>query len=141
MNARDLLPCPFCGGGVTLFDWGDGYCLIRCDDQSACAGSGLWSGFMQKDTDTAIAAWNRRDPAVILAAALELPEVKALVKGLERIAEYKPSFDYVGSDDYGIRPDLPGSPYDRGKDDCAKHVSGMARATLAALKPDAKAAP
>jgi hypothetical protein len=80
MNARDLLPCPFCGGGVTLFDWGDGDCLIRCDDQSACAGSGLWSGFMQKDTDTAIAAWNRRDPAVILAAARELPEVKAMVE-------------------------------------------------------------
>lgn len=57
-------------------------------------------------------------------------EAERLREALRKIAEYLPSFDYVGRDDYGIRLDFPGSPYDRGKADASKHLSEIACAAL-----------
>lgn len=56
--------------------------------------------------------------------------IASLEAALEQIAEYLPRFDYVGSDEFGIRMDRPGSPYDRGREQEAKHLSGIARAAL-----------
>lgn len=81
----DLLPCPFCGGEARLFcddlingvpveapDW-----VIECEGDCTCRFS-----MADQDRFRLIAAWNRRAP-VTLAAALALPEIKALVEALK----------------------------------------------------------
>lgn len=56
-----------------------------------------------------------------------------LREALGRIAEYLPMFDYVGVDDYGTPShNRPGSPFDRGREQEANHLSGIARAALTA---------
>ena len=60
----------------------------------------------------------------------QLAEAK---RGLSLIAEHLPMFDYCGSDEHGSRFDIPGSPYDRGKEYQARIMSGIAARTLAKL--------
>ena len=75
MTTPELLPCPFCGGcavaltGPVTTLWG--VSCLRC----AC-----WLDDRAPTADQAIAAWNRRDPAVLAA----LPEVQALIRAAER---------------------------------------------------------
>lgn len=57
-------------------------------------------------------------------------------EALDKIAEHLPLFDYIGSDEFGLRSDLPGSPYDRGKADMGELLSGIARAALDEIKGD-----
>jgi Lar family restriction alleviation protein len=83
MNAPDLLPCPFCGGAVTLRHY-----IHKYDDAFVYCDVCEIEGARTSNNDTAIAAWNRRDPAVILAAAMELPEVKALVEATSVVDAY-----------------------------------------------------
>jgi hypothetical protein len=60
-----------------------------------------------------------------LAASDRQREIERLRKALRTIAEYRPLFTYVGR-----RPDIPGSPYDRGRAHEAKHLSDIASAEL-----------
>jgi hypothetical protein len=57
-------------------------------------------------------------------------EVARLRETLMKIAEFKPSFDYCGCDEFGLNSDIPGSPYDRGKEEASKHLASIARAAL-----------
>lgn len=94
----DLLPCPFCGGKPVVQDGKKGHCQLHgdpfqgmriyCKTNGCPAHAGLergdiYNGGKEKAREEAIAAWNRRavTPApVTLAAALALPEVKALME-------------------------------------------------------------
>jgi len=70
-------------------------------------------------------------------ARAEAAEAKlaTATEALKRIAYHVPSFDYAGRDEYGhIRTDFPGSPYDRGKADACKRLSGIAETAIRALK-------
>ena len=79
-----LLPCPFCGGEVTIYrDENVGLGWLQCPKDSTCIGSGLNTCFLLKLEAEAIAAWNTRalpavDPAAIREAALlaELEKTK-----------------------------------------------------------------
>jgi len=87
---------------------------------------GLGSMLLSVQTDC-IAERKRAEAAEAnLATAME---------ALKRIAYHVPSFDYAGRDEYGhIRTDFPGSPYDRGKADACKRLSGIAETAIRALK-------
>jgi Lar family restriction alleviation protein len=89
MAAHDLLPCPFCGGAVTLRHY-----IHKYDDAFVYCDVCEIEGARTSNNDTAIAAWNRRDPAAIRAAALELPEVKAMV---EAATEFDNALDTPGA--------------------------------------------
>ena len=81
MTQPELKPCPFCGGPVSIGTLDEGTTrAIECAKGSSCISSGLLTGFMKPDQDSAIAAWNTRavDPAAIREAALrEAAEVAA----------------------------------------------------------------
>ena len=59
-----------------------------------------------------------------------------LREALGKIAEYLPSFDYAAVGEYGVRRDIPGSPFDRGRDQEARHLSSIARAALGETSDD-----
>lgn len=56
-----LKSCPFCGSDVTL-SVGDNMSLFVCEKYSTCAGTGMFSGFLNSDKDKAIQMWNMRTP-------------------------------------------------------------------------------
>lgn len=55
---QQLKPCPFCGTVPEITISGN-LGLFVCSG-SPCAGSGLWTGFLGEDEETAVATWNRR---------------------------------------------------------------------------------
>jgi len=58
-------------------------------------------------------------------------EIERLRGVLDTIASYKPLFDYAAPDSHGhFDPNAPGSPFDLGRDQEARHLSGIARAAL-----------
>lgn len=73
-------------------------------------------------------AYDMREAAARIEQQAE--EIDRMRAQLSRIAEYLPMFDYCGSDEFGIRMDRPGSPYDRGREQEAKHLSWMAAEAL-----------
>ncbi len=93
-------------------------------------GTHRWTGseWVKLPTETEALMELLASARTALAASEE--RVKVLTEALRRIADYLPLFDYVGSDDFGSRHDLPGSPYDRGRADEASLLSGIARAAL-----------
>lgn len=66
MSAPKLKPCPFCGGEPYLHGFSINH-LVMCKRCGAQSDDG--------SQERTIAAWNRRDPAVLA----ELPEVQAMV--------------------------------------------------------------
>lgn len=68
----ELLPCPFCGGAVSLKQIDENedtpaMLVFVCSDSSSCKGSGLTTITQARSRGAAIAAWNTR-------AALASPE-------------------------------------------------------------------
>jgi hypothetical protein len=49
----ELLPCPFCGGGATMFVGINGGYLVKCD--SFCV-----EQLLQHERETSVFKWNRR---------------------------------------------------------------------------------
>ena len=81
-----LLPCPFCGGEVTIEDRGDGdLFVILCPEGSPCTGSGLATFGMRSKKDETIAAWNTRQPT----------QSDALREALRRMPE---PYEYLNKD-------------------------------------------
>lgn len=117
-----LLPCPFCGNVD-----------VQMDDRTGrvhCLKCGADGPVVPYAPDPMFWTWNTRTPDLAADNIRLERENERLRKALERIAEHKPSFDYIGSDDYGLRADIPGSPYDCGKEYMGKLLSGIARAAL-----------
>lgn len=79
MSGPELLPCPFCGGRPR-------YQIDHTTEQrnSVLCVSCDFGISDPDDTGNVVAAWNRR-AAPTLAAALAVPEVKALVEALKYI--------------------------------------------------------
>ena len=88
-----LKPCPFCKTGGLSFGNDMGRGVVQCHDCNAY--------IVADSEDEAITLWNTRaDLPPTLSAALELPEVRALVEALERAVEAIDAA-YDGPDDNG----------------------------------------
>jgi Lar family restriction alleviation protein len=131
MNAPDLLPCPFCGGKATHALTSKGW-VVECEGRMGSCTMNARTHYQQTKY-AAYDAWNRRDPAVILAAAMQLPEFKAMVEAVDAEINARQAYEAVLE---------RGGSYKR----CARvraewHLAiaemMRARAALAALKPDA----
>jgi Lar family restriction alleviation protein len=66
-----LLPCPFCGGEARIEQHEKGKWLAFCDDVYGCG----TEGWYEDTPEEAIAAWNRRTPAIP-------PDVRETIRGL-----------------------------------------------------------
>jgi hypothetical protein len=131
MTAPDLSRCLLCGGQAVAFSYiTEG--AVRCQD-CGCNITRRHDRFGETGYEEAIAAWNRRDPAVILAAALELPEVKALIRAAQDaeydLHEWVQCAEWLGKAGFN----MDGTP---------EVLNALSRAlaafSAAALKPDAK---
>ena len=72
MPDTKLKPCPFCGTVPHIKETGNiGMFVCR---GPACFGSGMWTGFILEDKESAIKTWNTRslDPDSNIDAAIEL---------------------------------------------------------------------
>ncbi len=68
IDEKALLPCPFCGGEVTLESRRGAIIVVLCHPDSPCRSSGLGNYINATKLDEAIAAWNRRMPLSALEA-------------------------------------------------------------------------
>jgi Restriction alleviation protein Lar len=98
MTAPDLKPCPFCGGVPELYEW---LCAnsprmlaqVRCDcgvegtQRSADNRLGHFDAENGLHRNEAIAAWNRRDPAVLAADEIVQAMIGAAVNLCSSLAQ------------------------------------------------------
>jgi hypothetical protein len=81
----DLKPCPFCGGEATYAFTGKGW-KVECDGRFGSCRINARTHY-QPQKILAEYAWNTRATPT-LSAAMELPEVKALVESLIAADKY-----------------------------------------------------
>lgn len=60
----ELLPCPFCGGRVTLEKFANGAAAyyVVCPEKSICRGSKMLITLKEANLTEAVNVWNRRNP-------------------------------------------------------------------------------